>query len=156
VELVGSDTLEDYLISLLILKPDLVLRTSAEQSSPNQFYSEKVKTFLEIFKNYLIVGQSIKVLDYLTQIVLPAKADRMYLEKSYLQAQERWPDWLEAKNDLQNEFEFILHQLQKRNINSKLAELEMAIKQAEKRKDKKLVVSLAGEFQNTAQFLGKI
>ena len=156
VELVGSDTLEDYLISLLILKPDLVLRTSAEQSSPNQFYSEKVKTFLEIFKNYLTVGQSIKVLDYLTQIVLPAKADRMYLEKSYLQAQERWPDWLEAKNDLQNEFEFILHQLQKRNINSKLAELEMAIKQAEKRKDKKLVVSLAGEFQNTAQFLGKI
>ncbi len=153
VELAGSDALEDYLISLLLLKPDLVLRASSKPSDPHQFYSEKVKTFLEIFKNYLAVEQSTKVLDYLTQAVLPAKVDKMYLEKSYLQAQERWPNWLEAKSDLPNEFEFILHQLQKRNINSKLAELEMAIKQAEKRKDKKLVVSLAGEFQNTANFL---
>ena len=80
----------------------------------------------------------------------------MYLEKIYLQARERWPQPADSNSVLEEEFKFILRQLQKRNITAKLAELEMTIKQAEKRKDKNLVASLVGEFQDIAQFLGRV
>lgn len=149
VELVGSDTLEDYLLSLLMLKPELALRLGSGQANQSQFYSEKVKTFLEIFKNYLSTAPAVKPLDYLIQ---NTTADKMYLEKVYIEAQERWPNFAENA-ELKNEFEFIIYQLQKRSITARLAELEMAIKQAEKRKDKNLVVNLVAEFQNTAHFL---
>lgn len=146
IELAGSDTLEDYLLSLLMLKPEL-----ANYGHVSQFYSEKVKTFLEIFKNYLVSASPTKPLDYLIQNI-STQVDKMYLEKIYMQAQERWPN-LGENLELKNEFEFIIRQLQKRSVAARLAELEMAIKQAEKRKDKNLVVNLAEEFQNTAHFL---
>ncbi len=131
--------------------PELV-----NQTEITQFYSQKVKKFLEIFKNYISKQDQVGLtnpLDYLIQNASTGE-EKMYLEKIYLQGQERWsnPD---EKPEWQNEFQFITYQLQKRNINTKLAELEMAIKQAEKRKDKNLVVTLAGEFQNTANFLNK-
>lgn len=146
IELAGSDTLEDYLLSLLMLKPEL-----ANYGQVSQFYSEKVKAFLEIFKNYLVSASPAKPLDYLIQNI-STQVDKMYLEKIYMQGQERWPN-LGENLELKNEFEFIIRQLQKRSVTARLAELEMAIKQAEKRKDKNLVVNLAGEFQNTAHFL---
>lgn len=148
IDLVGADILEDYLISLLMVQPDL-----AGQATTTPFHSEKVKIFLETFKNYLTAGKPSHSLDYLTQNVAPVQAEKTYLDKLYLQAQERWPDPAEPEKDWPAEFQFILHQLQKRNVAVKLAELEMAIKQAEKNKDKKLVASLAGEFQNIANFL---
>ena len=149
-ELASPDTLEDYLVALLMIKPELAI-----QAGLNQFFSQKVKTFLEIFKNYPRTGQPANSLDYLAQAAAVFEVDKMYLEKIYMQAQERWPGAAENGAELQNEFKFILHQLQKRNVAARLAELEMAIKQAEKIKDKNLVASLAGEFQNTARFLSK-
>ena len=77
----------------------------------------------------------------------------MYLEKIYLQAQERWPNAAESSAELENEFHFITHQLQKRNVVARLAELEMAIKQAERQKDRNSVTNLVKKFQETAEFL---
>ncbi len=152
-ELVGPAVLEDYLISLLMLKPDLV---QAVDGPAGQFYSPKINNFFQFFKNYLLQAGAVNPVDYLLQTSsTETSSDKMYLEKLYLEAQERWPDLVSRGPELQFEFEFILHQLQKRTINAKLAELEMAIKQAEKRKDKKMVVTLVGEFQTTANFLAK-
>ena len=149
VEFVGSDDLEDYLFSLLIIKPELTNYTGTLN-----FFSDRVKTFLEIFKNYLGLGKETNLLDYLIQTVSQqTKTDKMYFEKIYLKAQERWPNAVESAKELQTEFDFIMYQLQKRNIAIRLAELEMAIKQAEKVKDKKLVINLVGEFQNISHFL---
>ncbi len=157
VELVGADVLEDYLISLLMLKPELAGPPAGEASqtepSATKFYSEKIRSFLHIFENYLSQPGSNNPVDYLIQAASETGTDRMYLEKIYLAAQERWPVSVINDKQLQAEFAFISNQLQKRAISAKLAELEMAIKQAEKQKDKIAATNLVKEFQNTAHFL---
>ncbi|TSC73996.1 MAG: DNA primase [Parcubacteria group bacterium Gr01-1014_44] len=148
----GPAVLEDYLLSLLMIKPDLARQ--AEQSLIS-FCSAKVKLFLGTFINYLNeANRPANPVDFLLQTAAgEAEAGKMYWEKLYLGAQERWPAPAANSRELQTEFTFIINQLQKRNVTARLAELEMAIKQAEKQKDKKLVVSLVGEFQKTADIL---
>ncbi|MDP3731061.1 MAG: DNA primase [bacterium] len=153
VEWAGSDVLEDYLISLLMIKPDLVRQ--ADHASIG-FCPEKVKSFFTIFENYLNNPKPGNPVDYLIQTASQeASADKMYLEKVYLKARERWPIPVESGPQLQEEFKFILNRLQRKNASTRLAELEMAIKQAGKKKDKKLELDLVKEVQNTAYFLNK-
>jgi len=153
IEWAGSDVLEDYLISLLMIKPDLVRQ--ADHASIG-FCPEKVKSFFTIFESYLNDPKPGNPVDYLIQTASQeASADKMYLEKVYLKAQERWPIPVENGPQLQEEFKFILNRLQRKNASTRLAELEMAIKQAGKKKDKKLELDLVKEVQNTAYFLNK-
>ena len=164
VEWASSDVLEDYLISLLMIKPDLVRQ--ADQALIG-FCPEKIKSFFKTFENYLNESKSGNPVDYLIQTALQkanlepsnpsyeASVDKMYLEKIYLEAQERWPVSSENWPQLEVEFKFILNRLQRRNASARLAELEMAIKRAGKIKDKKLEVDLVREVQNTAHFLNK-
>lgn len=157
-ELSAPMLLEDYLLSLLLVKPDLI---NGFDNHFAQFYSQKINVFFEVLKNYLnpvksAVGHSNYPTGDLIKIVSPEiGVEEMYLERLYLGMRERWPNLVESAVEIQSEFEFILNQLRKRNISVRLAELEMAIKQAEKRKDKKMVVNLVKEFQNTICFLNQ-
>jgi len=160
IDLVGSDILEDYLVALLMVQPDLALRALRDasgqadsgQASADQFYSKKINTILVTVKDFLNTKQG-DVLSVLTSNEGSIGVGTMYLEKIYLQAQERWPNAAESSAELENEFHFITHQLQKRNVVARLAELEMAIKQAERQKDRNSVTNLVKKFQETAEFL---
>ncbi len=147
---VSSDILEDYLVSLLLLEPKLVSTVSLPKSD---FLSQRLKLFFEMFKNYLAQGGKEKAIDYLEKISLASEnnLEKMYLERLYLQASEFDFD----SDGLKNEFVFVLSKLQNRIVKTKLNDLEMAIKQSERNKNKVLTTSLLNEFKITANYLNK-
>ena len=149
IELAGSDILEDYLVSLLLLEPKLVL---AAESSGDKFLSPKLKLFFEAFKNYIsqnaVSGQAI---DYLERNFQSNGFEKIYLEKLYLQAKEF--NFNDEK--LKDEFAFVLAKLCDRAVKVKLSDLELSIKQSEKQKDAELTSILLKEFRLTTGYLNK-
>ncbi|MDO8495283.1 MAG: DNA primase [bacterium] len=146
--------LEDYLVSLLMIKPQLITMVSSVLSE-KEIEILALHSFFNIFKNYINEQQQGPVMDYMVQ-KMPEGGEQspMYLERLYLQAQELWQGFTDY--DLELEFMSILNQLWRRTINAKLADLEFAIKQAEKNKNQEVVSGLVGQFQETASRLNQI
>lgn len=143
--------LEDYLISLLMIKPDLIKLVSDSWLAESS--SSSLAPFLTFFKQYLDNGRAGKVVDYLIQNTGDS-IPPMHLERLYLQAQELWQGL--ANYDLEIEFTAILNQLRKKSITIKLADLEFAIKQAEKTKNQSALKMLMDQFQETVHRLNQI
>ena len=157
IELAGSDILEDYLVSLLLLEPKLVL---AAESSGDKFLSSKLKLFFEAFKNYINQNTeeqapkspvSEQAIDYLERNLQGNGFEKIYLEKLYLQAKEFNFD----SDKLKEEFSFVLAKLCDRAVKLKLADLELSIKQSERQKDAELTSTLLKEFRLTTGYLNK-
>lgn len=152
---VKFSVLEDYLISLLMIRPELV-RLVPVVLQGKEIDSGSLPPFFNLFKRYLdSSSSSIKVMDYLIQNAEEGTVQSpMDWERLYLQAQELWHGF--ADYDLELEFTMILSQMWKRSITAKLADLEFAIKQAEKNKNQSVVSSLVGQFQDVADQLSQI
>ena len=153
----GANTLEDYLVSLLLLRPELA--ESVESDSGNEFYSANTKALLQLFRDYLKarnqLTENTNLLDYLTHHLESVPGvEAMYLETIYIQAQETWQDF--GPEDLTKEFNTVLYFLNKRVITAQLSELEMKIKQAEHRGEKNLVTELIKGFQTLSNQLIKL
>lgn len=146
-----ADALEEYLFSLLLVKPELFAKVEKRLAEVS---SEKVKSFLTIFSDYAKLRSYEKPLDYIIETASSGSQDKMYWEKLYLRAKALWPENIEP--DLEKEFGILLNQLAKRNLMAQLASLEFSIRQAEKEKNKSLVLSLASQFQLTASHLNQI
>lgn len=144
--------LEDYLLSLLMIKPELIKLASAVLSE-EEIKILPLAAFLNSFQQYLDGNQPGKVIDYLLKN-MGDHVQPMYLERLYLQAQELWQGFVDY--DLEIEFAAIFNQLRKRTIASKLADLELAIKQAEKVQDRPAIKILINQFQETASRLNQI
>lgn len=155
----GTNTLEDYLVSLLLIRPELV--ESVESETGQEFYSANTMALLELFRNYLkmhnatTAGEQANLLDYLTHHLESVPGvEAMYLETIYIQAQETWQDF--SPEDLAKEFKTVLYFLNKRVVTAQLTELEMKIKQAEHRGEKTIVTELIKNFQTLSNQLIKL
>ena len=163
----GLNTLEDCLISLLLLKPDLAKLVGDEPVEQQQaLYSAPLMRYIMAFRQYLQPssthqasadsssgGQNGAISYILKQLGEQPGFDPMYLEKLYIQAQEMWKEFDDVH--LEREFTLVLGYLRRKHIAAKLAGLELAIKQAERTKDKEIVNGLLTQFQTTAKLLLK-
>ena len=148
-ELAGSDALEDYLVSLLLLEPKLV---SAAEFSGDNFLSPRLKLFFEMFKTYLKQNAVEKAIDFLEKNSQNGGGlEKMHLEKLYLQAKE----FNFSSEKLKEEFSFVLAKLCDRAVKTKLAGLELAIRQSEKDRNVELTANLLKEFRSTIGYLNR-
>lgn len=76
------------------------------------------------------------------------------LEFAYLKSQELWKDFTDES--LKAEFYTLLHKMRQRSVLSKLATLELEIKEAEARHDQERIHALASEFMTLTQQLAEI
>lgn len=145
--------LEDYLISLLLIRPELI-KLVPTVVSESEAASSSLLFFLRLFKKYLDEAPPVKVMDYLVRYASESALSPMYLESLYLQAQGWGQEF--AEDDLELEFAAILNQWWRRSIVAKLADLEFAVKQAEKSRNKEALARLMGQFRETADKLSQI
>ncbi|MBI2676906.1 MAG: DNA primase [Candidatus Yanofskybacteria bacterium] len=150
-ESASFDLLEEYLISLLMLKPQLA--SGADQQKIG-FFSDKLATIFSALAGYLNEKPFEKAIDYILQKSADKNLglEKMYLEKLYLQAQEvNFDDKMLAED-----FDMALKRLQERKVKAKMVDLELAIKKAQKEQNKDLTAKLINEAQITASFLNSV
>ncbi len=146
----GLDPAEETLLSLIIKKPELVLKIKPENEEYlSKQFSDLVKKIKPEEKSPVIVqltsaGESVKGESSVT-------FDSMNLEFAYLKSQEIWKDFKD--HELEEEFEKSIGQIKKRKISARLAALEYDIKEAEKEKNKKRLAVLIEEFSNISKGL---
>lgn len=127
------DSLEEILVSLILKKPDML----KIDELPYDLLSEKAGLIVDAIHKSGGEGfdEMIKMME--TQSVLNT-------EFAYLKSQELWKDFQD--NDLHEEFQKVLTTIKKRKISAQLADLEFSIKEAEKKKDKDIVLALSSKF----------
>jgi len=150
-ESASFDLLEEYLISLLMLKPQLA---SGAAQQKTDFFSDKLIMIFSALAGYLNEKPFEKPVDYIIQKSVEKNLglEKMYLEKLYLQAQEVNFD----EKMLTEDFDMALKRLQERRIKARMVDLELAIKKAQKEQNKDLTIKLINEAQTTASFLNSV
>ena len=137
--------LEEGLVSIVLRKPELAVKIQDRQ---DVYLTDVCRNLIKR------IGEAKEksgngIVDQLVTDLEPSAA--MMVEFINLKSQELWKDVEE--NHLEAEAEKMLKQSKKQFICSRLAELEMDIKAAEKREDKQLVTTLAAEFAKISREL---
>lgn len=145
------DPSEETLLSLIIKKPELILKMKPENAEYLSVqFGELVRRIKPEEKSPVMVQLTSAAEQ--TKGESAAVVDSLHLEFVYLKSQEVWKDFKD--HELEEEFEKLISQIKRRKISARLASLEYDIKEAEKDKNKKHLASLLEEFSKTSKGLG--
>src|SRR3989344_11529 len=139
---VSLDSQEEVLLSLIIKKPQLVVKIRPEDEG---FFSIQFKDI----SGKINMEQKEPPIAQLVSTAEPALT--MSLEFAFLKSQEMWKDF--PDHELDEEFDKLIRQIKKRKLSAQLASLEYDIRSAEKEKNKERLAVLVAEFSKISKQL---
>ena len=140
--MVSLDSQEEVLLSLIIKKPQLVVKIRPEDEG---FFSTQFKDI----SGKINMEQKEPPIAQLVSTAEPALT--MSLEFAFLKSQEMWKDF--PDHELDEEFDKLIRQIKKRKLSAQLASLEYDIRSAEKEKNKERLAVLVAEFSKISKQL---
>ena len=140
--MVSLDSQEEVLLSLIIKKPQLVVKIRPEDEG---FFSIQFKDI----SGKINMEQKEPPIAQLVSTAEPALT--MSLEFAFLKSQEMWKDF--PDHELDEEFDKLIRQIKKRKLSAQLASLEYDIRSAEKEKNKERLAVLVAEFSKISKQL---
>lgn len=143
--------LEEYLLALLIIKPNLA-KGADQPGFLEENYNYPVLPFcLRALAHFPTEDRVLHPIDYLVQVASRESftaLDRFYLEKLLLQGEIRWKDF--SGQDLEQEWSVAWKQWRHQQITARLSDLEHSIREAEKESNQEKLLLLINQFQNWA------